>query len=186
MLSSGALSISALIISKTRLIEPLILCHVFPQRSQDEEKVFRHFGHLLFEFNPATLSSYQRYARPPSLFQFWRCAPEEGILVQDQFDSGKDFKGVVHHQGLSYVLEIIRTKLTTENSRTRRQEILWRPAVVPNTYSSSEGHQLQIDPCHHQPADSLEGLIDGFATDCHIYELKRYQLQFDPHHCRLT
>ena len=34
LLGPGALSISASIISKTRLIEPLILCHVFPQRSQ--------------------------------------------------------------------------------------------------------------------------------------------------------
>ena len=85
-----------------------MLCHVFPQRSQDEEKVLRHFGHLLFEFNPATPSSYRRCARPPSLLQFWRCAPEEDVLVQDQFDGGEDVEGVVHHQGLSYVPEIIR------------------------------------------------------------------------------
>ena len=94
MLGPGVLSISASIISKTRLIEPLILCHVFPQRSQDEEKVLGHFGHLLFEFNPATPSFYQRCARPLSLLQFWRCTPEEDVLVQDQFDGGEDVKGV--------------------------------------------------------------------------------------------
>ena len=51
---------------------------------------------------------YRHCARPPSLLQFWRCAPEEDVLVQDQFDGGEDVEGVVHHQGLSYVPEIIR------------------------------------------------------------------------------
>ena len=35
------------IIVMAKLIEPLMLCHVFPQRSQNEEEVFEHFGHLL-------------------------------------------------------------------------------------------------------------------------------------------
>ena len=43
----------------------------------------------------------------PSLLQFWRCAPEEDVLVQDQFDGGEDVEGVVHHQDLSYVPEVI-------------------------------------------------------------------------------
>ena len=97
-------------------MEPLTLCHVFPQRSQDEEEVFGHFGHLLFELNPAIPSSYRHYACPPSLLQL-RCAPEEDVLVQDQFDGGEDVEGVVHHQGLPYVPEIIRTELTTEKTR---------------------------------------------------------------------
>ena len=117
LLGLGALSISALIISKTRLIEPLILCHVFLHRSQDKKKILRHFGHLLFEFNPATPSSYRCCARPSSLLQFWRCAPEEDILIQGQFDGGEDVEGVVHYQGLSYIPEIIRTELTTEKTR---------------------------------------------------------------------
>ena len=117
MLSLGALSVSTLIISKTRLIEPLILCHVFPQKSQDEEKVIRHFGHLLFEFNPAIASFYWRCARPPSLFQFWRCAPEKDVLVQDQFNGREDVEEVVYHQDLFYVPKIIRTELTTEKTR---------------------------------------------------------------------
>ena len=117
LLGPGALSISVSIISKTRLIEPLIFCHISPQKSQDEEEVLRHFGYLLFEFNPATPSSYRFCARPPSLLQFWRCTPEEDVLVQDQFDGGEDIEGVIHHQGLSYVPKIIRTKLTTEKTR---------------------------------------------------------------------
>ena len=84
-------------------MEPLILCHIFPQRSQDEEEVLRHFEHLLFEFNPATPSSYWRCARPPSLLQFWRCAPKEDVLVQDQLDNGEDVKGVVHHREHSII-----------------------------------------------------------------------------------
>ena len=58
------------------------------------------------------------------LLQFWRCAPEEDVLIQDQFDGKEDVEGVVHHQGLSYVLEIIRTELTTKKTRTRCHEIL--------------------------------------------------------------
>ena len=33
-----------------------------------------------------------------------------------------------------------------QDSRTRCQEILWGPAVTPDTYSSSEEHQLRSDP----------------------------------------
>ena len=117
LLGPGAFSISVSINSKTRLIEPLILCHVFLQRSQDKEKVLRHFGHLLFEFNPAIPSSYWRCARSPLLLQFWRCTSEEDILAQDQFDGVEDVKGVVYHQSLFYIPEIIRTELTIEKTR---------------------------------------------------------------------
>ena len=71
------------ITDKAKRVELLMLCHVFPQRSQDEEEVLGHFGHLLFEFNPATPSSYQRSIRPPLLFQFWKCASEEDVQAQD-------------------------------------------------------------------------------------------------------
>ena len=56
-------------------------------------------------------------ARLPSaqILQFWKCAPEEDVLVQDQLDGGEDVEGVVHHQGLSYVPEIIRTELTSRH-----------------------------------------------------------------------
>ena len=30
-------------------------------------------------------------------FKFWRCAPEEDVLTQDQLDSWEDVEGVVHH-----------------------------------------------------------------------------------------
>ena len=32
------------------------------------------------------------------LLQFWRCAPEKNVLVQDQLDNGEDVEGVVHHR----------------------------------------------------------------------------------------
>ena len=81
LLGSGALLISASIISKTKLIEPLILCHIFFQMSQDEE---------------------------------------EDVLVRDQFDHGEDIKGVVHHQGLFYILRSPKLSwLATLASRNR-------------------------------------------------------------------
>ena len=63
----------------------------------------------------------------------------------------------MHHQGLSYVPEIIRIELTShfgieKSSRARCQEILRRPAVAPDTYSSSEGHQLRFDSRHRRSA----------------------------------
>ena len=53
----------------------------------------------------------------PPLLQFWRCAPEEDVLVQDQLDGGEDVEGVVHNQGLSYVPEVIRIELTSRALR---------------------------------------------------------------------
>ena len=66
---------------------------------------------------PATPSSYRHCARPSSLLQFWRCTPEEDVLVQDQFDSREDVEGVVYHQSLFYVHEIIKIELTIKKTR---------------------------------------------------------------------
>ena len=41
----------------------------------------------------------------------------KNVLVQDQFDGGEDVERVVHHQGLFYVPEIIKTELTNEKTR---------------------------------------------------------------------
>ena len=75
-----------------------------------------------------------------------------------------------NHQGLSYVPEIIRIELTShfgieKSSRTRCQEILWRPAVVPNTYSSSEEHQLRFDSRHRRSAYENDTLQAVAYTD---------------------
>ena len=80
-------------------------------------------------FEPRTLESFTSYnqrslctkvclqnAHLPSA-QFWRCAPEKDVLVQDQLDGGEDVKRVVHHQGLFYIPEIIKTELTTKKTR---------------------------------------------------------------------
>ena len=107
--------------------------------------------------SPSAPSYCLQDARHPSA-QFWRCAPEEDVLVQDQLDGGEDVEGVVHNQGLSYVPEVIRIELTSrtlrhqENSRTRCQEILWRPAVALNTCPLLGGHQLRLNPHHRWPA----------------------------------
>ena len=66
---------------------------------------FRHFG-------IKTTQEFIVHVLPP-LLQFWRCTPEKDILVQDQLDSGKNIEGVVHHQSLFYILEIIRMELTS-------------------------------------------------------------------------
>ena len=57
---------------------------------------------------------------PP--LKFCRCAAEKDVPAQDQLDGYEDVEGVVHHQSLSYVPEIIRTELTTK--KTRYQEML--------------------------------------------------------------
>ena len=62
----------------------------------------------------------------PPLLQFWRCAPEEDVLVQDQLDGGKDVEGVVHHQGLSYVPKIIRIELTSHFGIEKTRELVAR------------------------------------------------------------
>ena len=94
-------------------------------------------------------------------------------------------EGVVHHQGLSYVPEIIRTELTSgpfwhrENSKTCCHEILWRPAVGPDTYSGTSYdsilvivgrltkmiHQLRFDPRHRRPASEDVTRRAGADTD---------------------
>ena len=50
---------------------------------------------------------------PP--LKFCRCAMEKDVPAQDQLDGYEDVKGVVHYQGLSYVLEIIRTELISRH-----------------------------------------------------------------------
>ena len=73
-----------------------------------------------------TTQELATHVLPP--LKFCRCAPEKGVPAQNQLDGWEDVEGVVHHQGLSYVPEIIRIELTShfgiENSRTCCQKIL--------------------------------------------------------------
>ena len=46
--------------------------------------------------SPSAPSYCLQDARHPSA-QFWRCALEEDVLVQDQLDGEEDVEGVVHH-----------------------------------------------------------------------------------------
>ena len=106
-----------------------MLCHVFPPRSQ-------------FSSSPSVPIFCPQNACHPSA-QFWRCAPEEDVLTQDQLDGWEDVEGVVHHQGLSYVPEIIWTELTSRHhdegtlASRKLEESLpgksTRPAVATNT-----------------------------------------------------
>ena len=52
-----------------------------------------------------------------------------------------------------------------EDLRTRCQKILWRPAVTPDTYSSSEGHQLRFDSRHRRSAYKNDTLQAGADND---------------------
>ena len=48
----------------------------------------------------------------------------------------------------------MKTLYHWEDSRTRCQEILWRPAVTPDTYSLLEMHELWFDARCYRPADA--------------------------------
>ena len=123
-----------------RLIEALMLCYVFSQKSQNKKEVLEHFGHLLSKLTlpyqvlvcKKRISSFRYFSSGIQsrhfgtkstwelaalvllpLLQFWRCAPEDDLLVQDQFDGGKDVEGFIHHSGLFYVLKIIKIELTS-------------------------------------------------------------------------
>ena len=115
--------ISASIIGKARLMEPLILCHVFPQRSQDKEEVLGHFGHLLFELNPATPNSYRRCACLLS-------AQIPEMRPGKRRPSPRSRRRCLIARRISKELCIIKHR---ENSRTRCQEKNTRPAVATNT-----------------------------------------------------
>ena len=147
----------------------------FPPRNSDKEDTLRHLGHLFFELNPLhQVLICRTYVLPP-LLQFWRYAPEEDVQDQkiraEMLDGWEDVKGILHHQGLSYVPEMIRAELTSgplrhrDDSRTRCQETLWRPAVALNTCSLSEGHQLRFDSCHRRPAHEDGTLRAGADND---------------------
>ena len=96
-----------------------MLCHVFPINQR--EKIFKPRTFKSFtSCNQRSLCTKVFIGATqvlPPLLQFWGCAPEEDVLVQDQFDGGEDIEGVVHLHGLSYVSKIIRTEWTTEKTR---------------------------------------------------------------------
>ena len=102
---------------------------------------------------------YLQDARHPSA-QFWRCAPEEDVLVQDQFDGGVDVEGVVHHQGLSYVPEVIRTELISRHhnegtlaSIQLKNSLSGNPREICSCRYRLEVYQLQFDLYCHRLAD---------------------------------
>ena len=96
----------------------------------------------------------------PLLLKFWRCAPEEDVLVQDQFDGGVDVEGVVHHQGLSYVPEVIRTELISRHhdegtlaSIQLKNSLSGNPREICSCRYRLEVYQLRFDPYCHRLAD---------------------------------
>ena len=132
-LQSSLNTTSASIINKAKLIKLLMRCHVLSQRSQT------------YLFRTKFLSA----ERPSSLCYFnsgdglWKKTSKPRIRAE-MLDGLEDVKGVVHHQSLSYVPEVIRTELISRHhdegtSASKRlenlcQEMLWRPAVAINTY----------------------------------------------------
>ena len=143
-----------------------MLCHIIPQKCPSEEKDFQaentqilhQLQSSLIDANvfiisstfpsspdPSTSSFYLRNARPPSDTSILEiCSRRRRPSSEDQRClakmAGKIGKGILHHQGLSYIPEIIRAELTRgplcyrDNSRTCCQEILWRPTVAPDIY----------------------------------------------------
>ena len=92
---------SASIIGKAKLIELLMLYHVFPQKS--------HTQPLYTKFLSAECMSSLRYFSSGDTLR----KVQTQKFRAEMFDSGEDVKGVVHHQGLFYLPEIIRIDLTS-------------------------------------------------------------------------
>ena len=123
------------------------------------------------------------------LLKFLRYVLEKDIQAQDQLDGWEDgwedVEEVGHHQGLSYVPEIIIIELTSHCGIEKTWKLvarrLCRPTVAINTYLLLEEHQLWLDLCHHWPADLMEGFINRFCDRiAYIYRLKGHQLLFNP------
>ena len=57
-----------------------------------------HFGHFGIKTNRKLIAHVL-----PLLLQFWRCALEEDVLVQDQLDNREDVERVVHHREYSTI-----------------------------------------------------------------------------------
>ena len=155
-------------------MELLILCHVFPQGREHSNplptqrpsapKVLsaQRTSSLRYFSSRCTLST------PTSRRLENSRAPEEDVLVQDQLDGWEDVEGI--SKACPMFLKIIRIELTShfgieKSSRARCQEILRRPAVAPDTYSSSEGHQLRFDSRHRRSAYKNDTLQAGADND---------------------
>ena len=113
----------------------------------------------------------------PSL-KFCRCAAKKGVLAQDQLDGYEDVKEVVHQQGI-----MIKTLWHWKNLRTCCQEILWRLAIVSNTYSLLEEHQLRFDSRHCRLAyknDILQFEDNNWCTSASLIRLSITETQLSP------
>ena len=123
------------------------------------------------------------------LLKFLRYVLEKDIQAQDQLDGWEDgwedVEEVGHHQGLSYIPEIIRIELTSHCGIEKTWELvarrLCRPTVAIDTHPLLEKHQLWLDPCHYRPVDLMGGLINRFCDRIvYIYRFKKHQLLFNP------
>ena len=114
-------------------MELLMLCHIFPQRGKEDFRAknaqvlcrlqsslananISGFYLFFFEPNPSAPSFYLRSAHSSSttLVRDIRTKKTSKPRIRaETLDDGEDVEEVVHHQGLSYVLEIIRNKLTS-------------------------------------------------------------------------
>ena len=74
----------------------------------------QHLGYLFF--NPSAPNSYLRNARPPFVISILEMRSGRKRPSPEMLDGWEDVKGVVHHQGLSYVPEIIKTELTIKKT----------------------------------------------------------------------
>ena len=168
---------SVSIIVKAKLMELLMLCHVFSLKesvffellcteflSAQRTSSFHYFSSGMHSEYSGIRTTQELATHFLPLPKFYRCALEEDVPALNQFDGWEDVKGVVHLHGLFYVLEIIKPELTTKKIRQfvarKRHQTLGCHLPISNDWK---------DTSHNS---------DGFA---YVHYLKGYELRFDSH-----
>ena len=149
---------SASIIDKAQLIELLMLCHVF----SSEETVF--FKLLCTELLSAQRTSSLHYFNSGDALRKKTSKPRIRV---EMLDGWEDVERII--KACPTFLEIIKIELTSHCGIEKTRELvarrLRRPAVGPDTYSLSEGHQLRFDSRHRRSAYKNDTLQAGADND---------------------
>ena len=131
-------------------------------------------------YTPSAPNFYLRNNRPPFVTSILDMRFGKRRLSPEMLDSWEDVKEVVHHQGLSYVPEIIWTELTSRHhdedtlALRKLEDLLLRKNTGPTvaTYQL-EGHQLSFNPHCHWPAYTSHD-SGGIA---YVYQLEGHESQ---------
>ena len=104
----------------------------------------------------------------PLLLQFWRCAPEENVQAKNQGRDAWWLGGCCgNYQGLFYVIEIIRTELTTEKTRE----------LVTRKYYGDL--QLLPIPTHHWQGTNYDSILVIVGQLTKMIHYKPVQITID-------